>query len=385
VSKRRGNLEGSIYQRASDGLWAASLSLPNGKRKTIYAKTRPEARDKLRAAQREQERGRDLSVKTQTVAQFLTCWLEDVARPSVRPATFESYSYLVSVHLVPAIGNHKLPSLTPQHVQRLLKDKGAAGLSPRTVTYIRAVLRRALGHALKWGMVSRNVATLVDPPRTERKPVNPLSPKQVRRFLEVTKEEPLGPLFHVALATGLRQGELFGLRWHDVDLDQGTLRVMFALQYQVVIGASETGPRRQPVLVAPKTEKSRRSVFLPASAVAALKAQRTRQLEARLALGQEWRNALDLIFTSPTGAPLHPSNVTHRLHQALAGAGLPRQRFHDLRHGCASLLLTQGVPLKTVQDVLGHSQISLTADTYAHLAPAMKRDAADSLEAILTG
>lgn len=151
MNGRRGNLEGSIYQRKSDGLWVAALMLPNGKRKTLYGKSRMEARDKLREAQREQERGRDLSAKTETVAQFLTRWLTDVARSSVRPSTYDSYTYLVRSHLVPTIGHHRLPLLTPQHVQALLEEKQAAGLSPRTVTYIRAVLRRAHLHALKMG------------------------------------------------------------------------------------------------------------------------------------------------------------------------------------------------------------------------------------------
>jgi integrase len=381
MGKRRGNQEGSIYQRTSDGLWVASLSLPNGKRKAYYGKTQKEARDKLKAALREQDRGLDLSAKAVTVRDFLTLWLEDTARPTIRLKTYESYRGMVHNHLVPGLGHHKLAQLTPLHVQALMNEKRAAGLSPRTVGYVRAVLRRALVHALRCGLVTRNVATLVDPPKMSRTPVHPLTPDQVRRLLDATKDDRLGPLFHVAIATGLRQGELFGLRWEDVDLDAGTLTVRYALQR-----VKHDGGRVEAMLTAPKTTKSRRTIYLPASAIAALRTQRVRQLEARLLAGDRWQGEqFGLVFTSTIGTPLNHANVTHHLQRVLAEAGLPRQRFHDLRHGCATLLLAQGVPLKTIQEVLGHSQITLTADTYAHLAPAMKRDAADQLEAILAG
>lgn len=319
---------------------------------------------------REHDRGLDLTARPETVGQFLTRWLEDVARPTIRPSTYESYRGHVENHLIPALGHLKLTELTPQHVQRLMNEKRASGLAPRTVAYMRAVLRRALMHALKWGLLTRNVATLVDPPKITRTPVHPLTPEQVRVFLDFTKDDRLGPLFHVAIATGRRQGELFGLRWEAVDFDAGTLTVRYALQ-RVKDAEGKTEAR----LMDPKTPKSRRTIHLPASAVAALRTQKTRQKEERLLAGGRWREEeLDLIFTTTIGTPLKPlnaSNVTHHLQRVLAEAGLPRQRFHDLRHGCATLLLAQGVPLKTIQEVLGHSQITLTADTYAHLAPAM--------------
>jgi integrase len=369
----RGHNEGSIYQRASDGLWVAALTLPSGKRKAYYGKTRPEAKAKLKAAQHDLDAGLDLDAAKTTVGQFLDRWLEDTAKPTVRPSTYESYRLHVERHLKSGIGHLPLAKLTPQHVQKLLNDKAKAGLSARTVQLTRATLRRALGYAVKWSLVSRNVATLVDPPRTVRTPVQPLTVDQVRRFLDATKDDRLGPLFHVAIASGLRQGELLGLRWEDVDLVAGTVTVRRALQRI----------DKRPVFVEPKTERSRRTVNLPASAVAAMKVQKDRQAFARQAAGVHWEEQ-GLVFASTIGTPLDAPNVTHRLQALLKQAELPRQRFHDLRHCCASLMLANGEHPRVVMETLGHSQISLTMNTYSHVMPAMQRDAADRLDALLT-
>jgi integrase len=371
AQKRRGHGEGSIKQRA-DGLWEARVSLEGGKRRSFYGKTRKEAQDKLRVALRDLDAGLDLSAGRQTVGQFLDHWLEDVVKPTVRPKTHYSYAQLVRLHLKPNLGHHQLGKLTPQHVQAMMRAKSTAGLSPRTVQYLRAVLRRALGQALKWGLVSRNVATLVDPPRSVKKPVAPLTAEQARAFIAFTADDRLGPLFHVAIASGLRQGELFGLRWQDVDVTAGTLYVRHALQR---INGTLT-------LVEPKTTLSRRTVTLPESALNVLRAQRLNQLKERLLAGPRWQDA-DYVFTSSIGTPLEPSNVSHRLHTLLEAAKLPHQRFHDLRHCAASLLLAGGVAPRTIMGILGHSQISLTMNTYAHLSPALERDAARALDSVL--
>lgn len=373
TTKRRGHNEGSIKQRA-DGLWEARISLPGGKRKSLYGKTRKEVQDKLRAGLRDLDAGLDLSAGKQTIEQYMTRWLADVALPNLRPSTYKSYESYIRLHIIPELGRYQLSALTPQHVQAFLNGRTKAGLSPRSVQYIRAILRRALGQAQKWGEVSRNVAALVDPPRTVRHQVRPLSPEQAWAFIEYTRDDRLGPLFHVAIASGLRQGELLGLRWQDVDLSAGTLTVRHAMQR--VNG--------KPTLVEPKTALSRRTVTLPASAVAALRVQHDRQAFERAAAGEKWQE-WNLVFASGIGTPLEPSNVTHRLQALLADAGLPRQRFHDLRHCAASLLLAGGVAARTIMGILGHSQISLTMNTYAHLSPALERDAARALDSVLTG
>ena len=370
--KRRGHNEGTIKERA-DGLWEARVSLPGGKRKSLYGKTRRDVQDKLRAALRDMDAGLDLTAGRQTVGQFLDRWLDDVVAPTLAPKTVSSYREIVRVHLVPALGRHELTKLTPQHVQALLREREAAGRSPRTVAYIRAVLRIALNRALKWGLVSRNVAALTDAPRAVRTERRPLTPTQARALLTAAEGDRLEALYRVGLALGLRLGEALGLSWADVDLDAGTLRVRFALQR---IGGTLT-------LKEPKTEKSRRSLTMPASLVAALRAHRVRQLEERLAAGPRWHES-GLVFTNTIGGPLEPSNVLKALKSRLAAAGLPAQRFHDLRHAAASLLLAQGVPARVVMDILGHSQIATTMDLYSHVMPAAHEDAAALMDAILT-
>jgi integrase len=240
------------------------------------------------------------------------------------------------------------------------------------VLYVRGVLRRALNEALRWGLVARNVATLVQPPRVRRYEISPLDAEQAQRLLTAIRGDRLEALFSVALAVGLRQGEALGVRWQDVDLDAGVLRVRHALQ--AVDG--------QLMLVEPKTTRSRRTIQLPSLAVGALREHRARQSVERTLAGDAWTDQ-DFVFTSQLGRPLHGATVTHRFQQLLAAAGLPRQRFHDLRHGCATLLLAQGVSPRVVMDVLGHSAITLTLNTYSHVVPALQTEAARRMDAAL--
>ena len=368
--RRRGNGEGTIAQR-DNGTWYARLRLGDGRRVTLYGKTRGEVQAKLRAAQRAREDGLNLSAKRQTVATYLDDWLEHTAKPTLRPSTYASYSSLVRIHLKPGIGRHQLSALTPQHVQALMNSRRAAGLSPATITRMRAVLRRALGQALKWGLVTRNVAALTDPPRVVTTPVQPLTLEQARHLMDAARDDMHGPLLTVAIATGLRQGELFGLRWTDVDLERGVLRVSHAMQR---VG-------KVPTFIEPKTARSRRTINLPAFAVDALRVQRERQNERRLFHGPAWQD-WGLVFSSSIGTPLNPSNVIHRFHAILELAGLPRQRFHDLRHCAASLLLSAGEHPRVVMDVLGHSQIALTMNTYSHVMPAALEQAAERMDAL---
>lgn len=271
------------------------------------------------------------------------------------------------LHLGPGLGHLRLAALQPQHVQAFLNAKLAGGLSPRTVRYLHAILRRALGQAEKWGLVVRNVARLVDPPKVRRPEVRPLTLEEARTFLTAVQGHRLEALFTVALALGRRQGEVLGLRWEDVDLERGTLSVRYQLQ-RVAGGL---------VVVAPKSERSRRTIELPRPVVEALRRHRLRQLEERLRAGEAWRDS-GLVFTSTIGMPLEPRNLIREYHALLDRAGLPRRPFHHLRH-TAALLLAQGSDIRVVQQVLGHSQIALTADLYApcHVRPAQGRGRED--------
>ncbi len=369
---RRGNGEGSIIRR-SDGRWCAALSLEGGRRKFIYGRTRHEVATRMAAALADREQGLLVPGGRQTLGQFLVRWLQDSVKPTVRPKTYTSYSQLLRIHILPALGAVPLAKLDPPRVQRFLNDKLAEGrLSARTIQYLHAVLRAALGQALKWRLVSVNVATLVDPPRAVRPEVRAVGPAEARSLLEATCGDRLEALYILALASGLRQGEALGLHWQDVDLEAGTLRIRVALQR--LDGRLQT--------VEPKTARSRRSIALPPQVIESLRAHKSRQAQERLLAGSRWQDT-GLVFTTAVGKPLEGSSVTHRFQKLLQRAGLPHFRFHDLRHACASLLLAQGVHPRVVMETLGHSQISLTMNTYSHVIPALQRDAAERMEAIL--
>jgi integrase len=309
-----------------------------------------------------------------TLGAFLEAWLTEVVRLSVRPRTYASYRYVVRLHLAPGLGHRPLGVLSPADVQAFLNVKAASGLSPRTVAYLRGVLRGALGHAERMDLVSRNVARLARPPRIPRRPVSPLSVEQARIFLAAIRGDRLEALYLVALGVGLRQGEILGLRWPDVDLEAGTLTVRHAL-------ARIEG---ELVLVEPKSSTSRRVVPLPTFVREALIAHRVRQAQESLPLRPEPGDVFaELVFTTTLGTPLDGISVTRRFQRILIAAGLPRQRFHDLRHACASLLLAQGVPARVVMETLGHSEISLTLNTYSHVLPSLGREAALRMDALL--
>ncbi len=377
MSRRRGNNEGSIYQR-SDGRWVGSASIgyenEKRKRKHVYGSTRQVVAKKLHRVMRDVEQGLPITPERLTVERFLHQWLADLVKHNVRPRTFESYQMVVELHLAAAFGHLRLGMLQPSHVQEYLNRKLEAGLSPRTVQYHHAILRRGLGQAVKWGVIPRNVAKLVDPPRVKYEEVKPLLSKEVQQLLDTIHGDRLEALYVLAIATGMRQGELLGLRWNDVDLEVRSLRVHTALQ--------RIDSKFQ--LVEPKSRSSRRTIDLPQTSVAALRQHKVEQLQERLLTGSEWED-WSLVFTTQRGTPIEASNLIRAFHRLLTEAGLRRIRFHDLRHTTASMWLAQGVPARVVMELLGHSQITLTMNTYSHVMPELRREAADSMDAVLAG
>jgi integrase len=374
---RRGPGEGSIYQRG-DGRWAGSVHIgyENGRRirKHVLGHSRAEVKDKLTTVQRLQAEQRpipDLRIK---VGPYLRQWLDEVARPRVRASTLKSYREIVEGHLVPELGNIPIAKLTPAEVQAFLNRKQASDLSARRVQYIHAVLRRALVTAERWGLVSRNVARLVDPPRVRRREITPLTPEQARRLIETSVEDRYRALWITALGTGLRQGELLALRWEDVDLTAGRLWVRHTL-------ANVDGTL---TLLEPKTDRSRRLVVLPAPVCVALRAHRTRQKMDRVVAGSHWVDS-GHVFATMLGKPHHAATISRAFDQALARAELPHTRFHDLRHSAATFLLSQGFGLEDVKNLLGHSTIVLTSNTYGHVLEQRQQEMARGMDAVLGG
>jgi integrase len=381
MARKRNAGEGSIFER-SDGRWCGQLDLgwEGGKRrrKYVYGATAQEVQNELLKARSDRAAGLPVVLDRQTVAQFLQDWLENSVKPSVRPLTHEQYRQHVKLYLEPLLGHYRLPKLTPQHVRAFLSQKLADGLSPRTVQLSLVILRKALGQALKDGLLGRNVAKLVDGPRVSHFESQTLSPEQARAFLDAAKGERFEALYAAALAVGLRMGEALGLRWQDVDLDRRTLTVNRILER---IGRGQ-GSTLQ--LVEPKTSRSRRTVNLPEAVVKALKAHKVRQLEERLVAGSRWRDS-GLVFPSRIGTPYEPHDLHDFKRLLVIKAGLPDMRFHDLRHSAASLMLAQGIPLRSIQDILGHSSIALTANLYAHVGEQLRREAADAMDAVFAG
>jgi integrase len=370
---RRGNGEGTIVKRA-DGRWAAAIIFDGYRRKWIYGKTRRDVSDRLRKIRSDVAEGRPVVDERLTMADYLNRWLYEVAKQRTRPMTWRGYEHLVRLHILPTLGRVRLAKLTPQHVHSLVTQKVREGrLSPRTIQYMHSVLRAALNQAVRWRMVHYNAAAMVSTPRVTRREVLALSPANARLLLDAARGDRLEALYSVALALGLRQGEALGLTWADINLETGVLRIR---------RASQRVPHQGTQLVETKTQRSRRTLVMPPIVINALCAHRGRQVVERLAAGERWVD-LDLVFPSERGTLADGPNVTHRFHKLLKRAGLPAMRFHDLRHACASLLLVQGVHPRVVMETLGHSQISLTMNTYSHVLPALQREAADKMEAVL--
>ncbi len=280
-----------------------------------------------------------------------------MAASRLRPGTLRSYTNIVEVELIPGLGSRRLNRLAVGDLQAFfhtLADR------PHWRRFVRSVLRSALSEAERQELVPRNVARLVRLPTPPRKEVQPLTEEQTRAFLRAVEGDRLEALYKLAIATGMRQGEFLGPTWPDVDLEAGTLAVRRSLKYY------HGGYH----LDAVKTDRSRRTLTLAPPLVTALRQHRRAQI-----VRSSWR----LVFVTRNGQPLNGTNVTHTLQRHLARAGLPRIRFHDLRHGAATYLLGAGVGMKEVSDLLGHQQMSTTADIYAHTLPEARRVAMDKL------
>lgn len=381
MAKRRAHGEGTIVQ-LDNGSWRGAVSIGAGKRKWVRGSTRGEVVRMLTEIKAKRDQGLPVSDAREKLGPFLDQWLEHSVRPSVRPRTYDAYESHVRRHLKPVIGKISLADLSPMHVQHLLNDVHATGLSATTVHRIHATLRRALNQAVRWGLVTRNVAKLVDLPKLEQPEIEPLKPDEARALLDAVAEDRLEGLYSVSLAMGLRQGEALGLRWQDIDLERRQLRVRHQLQRHPrgnnVIQLDENRG-----LVPTKTHRSRRALLIPETLVAKMKAHRARQARERLLAGDKWHE-YDLVFTTGKGTPLDAPRETRRFQQILEEAGLPRRRFHDLRHSCGTILAAQGVPVSDIMAILGHAQLSTTM-RYVHSIPETQRMAAKKMDDALWG
>lgn len=389
MGKKRGNGEGSISQRQSDGIWQASMTLPNGKRKYLYGKTRQIVARKLAAATRDRDHGLPLVTDERlTVERYLTQWLERMQPPRIRASTHLRYTSLLS-HVIRAHGPLRLTHLTAQHLSTLYarlqqaEVNGGAGLSASTVHHVHTVLHGALDDALKLDLIPINVTERVDAPKLRSAVVDPYTREEANQLLEAARGDRLEALYALAITTGMRLGELLALSWRQVDVTAtigASLRVVATTQRDAN-GAWTIGE--------PKTYASRRQIGLTPVATRALLRHQARQraeqeAQSNTGINRPMRYG-DLVFTDTVGGLLDEGNVSKRSYMPLLQrAGLPYRRFHTLRHTCATLLLADGVSLHKVSALLGHASISITADLYGHLAKSdYQQDTSESMARLI--
>lgn len=388
-SRRRSAGEGSVYQ-AADGRWrgAVTWTAPDGtrSRRVVSAPTSIEARARLDQLRAELRLGTIAPAgSATTVGDYLAGWIER-HRAHVRPSTWRTAESYVRVYLIPALGRLPIARLSAADVERALASfvrngrpvlagdkRRRSPVSPVTAGHVRATLRSALAAAQRDGLVGRNAAADARAPQVPHRAVTYLGAADVRRLLTATVEEPLGPLYAVAATTGLRRGELLGLRW--ADIEGGALTVRRSMARDAAGGWSASEPT--------KSTRSRRTIPLPAMTLEALEAQRNRQGAAKTAAGAAWQDRDGLVFTDVVGRPLKPEHVSHAFARSRGLVDVPPVRFHDLRHSAATIMLSEGIPLAVISEWLGHAGIAISAAHYAAVVPELRRDAADAMDRAL--
>ena len=380
MPKRRANGEGNIRKR-KDGRWegryTAGYDPETGKRiiKNVLGKTQAEVKEKLKKAI-EENVGIDYGrTKTYTVGTWLEVWMENYAKIKLRPSTFKTSQGFLENHIKPQIGGIPLADLTSLDLQRFYKHlldggrvdrieakKKPKGLAPKTVRNIHQMIGSAYNLAMEQKLVSKNPTQGCALPKVEHKEMRTLTTDQLSTFFQEARDSGVYELYYLDLATGLRRGELLGLKWTDVDFQHGVLKIQRAISRQ----------NGKVVEVPLKTKNAYRTLPLSADAIDVLMQQR------RKTSNSEW------VFPSPTGGPMSPDSVLHMLHRVLKRAGLPKVRFHDLRHTFATLSLKSGVDVKTVSSMLGHYSAGFTLNTYAHVTAQMKQDAADAIGGVIS-
>ncbi len=336
-------------------------------RKKTYT-TRKEAQASLTAWLADIDKGVAVDRSAQSLADLLAFWLDNYARHRVSARTYYGYAATVRRHIVPTLGAVPIQKLTPARVQSFYTEKMNAGCGVRTVELCHLHISQALDEAVKLGWVSRNVTDVVTPPRHKAKEMQTWSVEEARRFLAVARQSVYGPIWLLALATGMRKGELLGVRWRDVDSERGVVAIRQTVG--TLRGKIEIKP--------PKTLTSRREVHLSGDMVEALRAHKGSQAEQRAKRGALWDDH-DLVFAAAHGGPIHPDNLDRDFDRLVKRAGIKRIRIHDLRHSFATLAIQLGIPLKVVSESMGHADISTTLRTYTHVLPTQRADLADKV------
>lgn len=374
-------MKGSVTPRGKN-TWRLRYNgppTPNGDRKILsetFHGTKREAESILRQRLASLESGSYVARNREPLAQFMESWLSGYAGTHTTPRTMVGYKEKTKNYIVPCLGGIPVQSLTPRHVQDLHKWMLAKDLSNQTVTHAHRVLSEALKHAVAWGILPKNPAESVSPPRPEQREVSVWDFEQIQAFMEACKNSKFHDAFMLALYTGMRRSEITGLRWEGVDFSTSTLRVTGTLQRITGHGLLQGNP---------KTKTSRRAISVWRKTLDILHSVRGNQLAQQTALGDLYQNEAGYVFTDDVGKPIDPNRLSREFAMIVKDAGLPTANFHSLRHCHASLMLADGASIKTISERLGHSKASLTLDVYSHLLPTIQAQAAQSLEERLGG
>jgi integrase len=369
---------GSVRQRGSTWTVVFDERRTDGRRRQRSKggfRTRKDAERYLREQLVSLDAGTYMAPHKLTVASYLAeHWLPAMHARGLRPSTLARYESHVRCAIGPSLGGLPLQAVMPTHLNNLYRDLRAAGRAPKTIRNVHGVLSKALADAERWGLVGRNAARLADVPAVARPKLQVWSPEQTRAFLSAVANDRLFAAWLLAATTGMRRGELLGLRWTDVDLDVGVLRVA---QARVRAG-------NQVIVGEPKTARGRRTIALDPATVATLRQHHKRQAEERLLAGPRYADS-GLVFTMPDGSPIHPNRFGLWFRRRTRTAALPAIRLHDMRHSYATAGLAAGVPPKVMSERLGHATVAFTLDTYTSALPAMDKSAADVVAALILG
>lgn len=376
-------MRGHIIKRYQDS-YTVVVNLGNdpatGKRRQRWVTvkgTKKEAEKKLADLLHELDTGAYMRPDRTTLAEFLDRWVKDYARPNLAPRTVEGYETIIKQHLIPRLGKLPLMQLKPEHLQKYYSEmlKGGrcsekGGLSAQTVRHHHTALHKAIQTAVEWGLLQRNVADAVRPPRVGPSEMSIWSEEEITRFLEAARATPYYALFYTAIFTGMRRSELLALRWQDVDFILSQIYINRSM-HQIRDGSFIFRP--------PKTAKGRRTVAMPPSAILVLREHYEKQVQDHKMLGIQLKDE-DLVFSELDGRPLRPNRITRAWPTLAKQIGIKVIRLHDARHTHASIMLKQGIHPKIVQERLGHANIAITLDTYSHVSPGLQAAAAKSFD-----
>jgi integrase len=371
-----------FFKERSKGIWRVCVSLGRDPKTGKYLQTwatvkgtKRDAEQKLTALQHQADTGILIRPGKVHLREYLERWIRDYVFLNLSPRTAEGYEHICRHHLSPSLGSVTLNGLKPEHLQAYYAEKQSSGLSAQTVRHHHTCLHKALQTAVEWGLVARNTADAVSPPRAQSREMRTWNEDDIFTFLESARQTPYFALFHTALFTGMRRSELLGLRWCDLDLLQCQLSVTRSLH--VLKGGKV-------IIRQPKTAKGRRLIALSPLTASVLREHHEKQSLERVVLGKHLTGE-DLVFCDLEGKPLLPNSVTHAWIKLVRRTGLKPIRLHDARHSHASLMLKQGTHPKIVQERLGHASIQVTLDTYSHVAPGLQEAAAARFDQAFTG